>query len=179
MKLRQVEGQIVGRAPALKALIDSLPDVPKQYRVNAMPEWANQKNFRRHLFNWLNYAKLVNLYVQPKEDGTFHYEVRIKWFLKGWEFVVTPEVSLLMVNVVSAIANEGVATDFTLIFRDRKIYIPFELVGRFMASIDVLLHFQGPRIVSIHDAMHQAAAADRRAVEDDDEKPEEPKPVLH
>lgn len=169
MKVRQVDGSISGRAPKLKALIDGLSDVEEKDRTSAVPTWAAKLGVRRHIFNWLNYAKLVNLYVEPRKDGSFKFDVRIKFFLKGWSFAVTPEVALLMVNIVHSMAQDGIPTDFILTFRDRKVYLPFELVGRFLTSIDVVLHYQGPRVVSFHESMNQAATEDRQAEEDADD----------
>lgn len=180
MKINFVEAVIQGNNSASQALLDSLVDVPKPMQVDGVPSWAGSYSFKRVLFNWVDRIGGVRLYLYPMDEGLFHFKVVVP-LSKGWDFVLTPEQVFLLTGIAYTRSAES-ASDFVFVLNGRRIFIPFELVGRFVRSMQAVMAMHSKRVIHFSQAMHEAALGSETDTEEN-EKEESPlgkeKRVLH
>lgn len=162
MKIIHIEALVKGRTPHTTTVIESMKDVPEQYRGSGVPSWAGTYKMKRHLFNWVDRLGKARLFLEEPLPGVFTLRV-CALFFKGWEFSVTPEQLFLLASVVSAVGPEEGVADITFTLSDRKFYLPFEMHTRFRQTITVIASVYGHRMISM-----QQALTEPLVVEDDE-----------
>jgi len=172
MKIRNVEATIKGKDEACQALLDSLVDVPEEFRVDNIPTWAGSFGAKRYLFHWLCKADKVRFFVMPDANGALHFKIEAPFF-KGWGFSLTPELLYLISSIAQVTLNE-MACDLTFLFRERRIFIPYELIHRLIYSLSTIALLYPERLASIHQAMISGGQP-----KDEEESEGKAKRVLH
>ena len=176
-KVRSVTSDIEGQTAKTKSILDSLQDVPEQYRVGGAPSWAETYGLKRQLFAIFAWLGKATLYLDSPEHGVLTYTVAAPLF-KPWSFSLTPELAYLVAHITQNVEREA-ASDITFNFRGRSFFLPCECSGRLMSSLVPISHIYGARIRSLYQAVMQEEVP----VVADEDTPlpgdREPKPTLH
>jgi len=175
MRIRFLRAVVTGQTEQSKPIIDSVPDVPEQFRHDGVPAWAGTYKLKRHLFNWISMLGRARMQLRHPAPDTYLFEVKVPIF-KDWSFAVTPELSYLVANIATNVNNEA-ATDIEFIFRGRKFFIPFELLQQFCVGVQIIIRNEPDRVGSLHAALHGLQVL--AEAEDGEQQGTEVKRVLH
>lgn len=171
-----IEAVIKGQNPETQVIVDSIPDVPDPFKQGvSVPAWAGTFGFKRRLFALLFRMNRVKMWAMYREGAIVEYKVAAPFF-KGWSFAVTPELLFLASNISNGIVSTvGHNPDILFEFRERKFFVPGELIQQFIHSIYFAAQFAGARIISIK----QACEVKKPDAEEEDTQEGKELRVLH